>query len=265
MQGIVFDIKRFAVHDGPGIRTTVFLKGCPLRCKWCHNPESIEPLPVQSIRKIKLDDISFDRIEDVGVTLTVSQIIDVLKKDFVFMEESNGGVTFSGGEPTMQPEFLYQLLKACKKINLHTAVDTCGYAAEKTFSFILPYTDLFLFDLKHYSAADHEAYTGKSNEIILKNLEFLLREDKRVRIRIPVIPGFNDSMKDLTAMVTLLRSYNRPLERVDLLPYHTIAKHKYKRFGISNPLGDTKALKKEDLEQARRLFEMSGLKVKIRG
>jgi pyruvate formate lyase activating enzyme len=265
MQGIVFDIKRFAVHDGPGIRTTVFLKGCPLKCQWCHNPESIDSRPLQSIKKIKLDDIVFDRMEDVGITISVDQVIDLLKKDFVFMEESDGGVTFSGGEPTMQPEFLYQMLKACKKENLHTAVDTCGYASEKTFASILLYTDLFLFDLKHHNSSDHEVYTGKPNDTILKNLEFLLRQNKRVRVRIPVIPGVNDAEKDLLAMSTLLKSFNRAVERIDLLPYHTIAKHKYKRFGINNTLEDVKALTKEDLKNVKELFEASGFTVKIGG
>jgi len=265
MQGIVFDIKRFAVHDGPGIRTTIFLKGCPLRCLWCHNPESIDPLPVTSNKKIILDGQEFDRKEVVGTTFSVDQIMRVLKQDFIFMEESNGGVTFSGGEPTMQPGFLLEMLKACKFENLHTAVDTCGFAAQQVFSSLLIYTDLFLFDLKHQNSERHEAYTGKSNQIILDNLQYLLKAGKKVRLRIPVIPGFNDSQEDMRATLQLLRSFGSALDQIDLLPYHNIAQNKYKRFGINNLFKDVGPLNKEDLEEIKELFVSSGFRVKIGG
>lgn len=265
MQGIVFDIKRFAVHDGPGIRTTVFLKGCPLKCFWCHNPESIDMQPVQFIKKIKLDDFVFDRKEDVGVSVSVDQIMEALRKESIFMEESDGGVTFSGGEPTMQPEFLLKMLEACKNEGFHTAVDTCGYASRQTFANILPHTDLFLFDLKHYDTERHEAATGKSNFPIIDNLDFLLRSRKKVRIRIPIIPGFNQSNKDTGALIDLLKSLNGEIDRVDLLPFHTIAQNKYKRFGINNTMEGTKGLAKEDLQDAKKLFEEVGFKVKIGG
>jgi pyruvate formate lyase activating enzyme len=265
MQGIVFDIKRFAVHDGPGIRTTVFLKGCPLHCLWCHNPESIDIHPVQSVKKVRLDGFVFDRNESVGIFLSVDQIIEIVTKDRIFMEESDGGVTISGGEPTMQPEFLRQLLEALKNEGIRTAVDTCGYASRQSFADILPYTDLFLFDLKHYDTDKHQAATGKSNKVILENLQFLVQSGKKVQIRIPVIPEFNFSDKDLFEIISLLKSLNGKIERVDLLPYHTIAKNKYKRFGISNRMDGIKALSKEDLKATKEMFEREGFKVKIGG
>ncbi|HEY4787511.1 MAG TPA: glycyl-radical enzyme activating protein [Bacteroidales bacterium] len=265
MQGIVFDIKRFAVHDGPGIRTTVFLKGCPLRCFWCHNPEGIDAEPIQSVKKIKLDEFEFNKKEDVGIAFSVDQIMDMILKDRVFMEESGGGVTFSGGEPTLQPEFLLELLKECKREGLHTAVDTCGHTSRQTLSNILSLTDLFLYDLKHYDSLRHEASTGQSNDLILDNLEFLLRSGKKVRIRIPVIPGFNDTTHDLKTIALLLTSFHGTVEQVDLLPYHTTAQHKYKRFGVNNRMVGVKALKKEELAGAKKVFEGKGFKVKIGG
>jgi pyruvate formate lyase activating enzyme len=265
MQGIVFDIKRFAVHDGPGIRTTVFMKGCPLNCFWCHNPESIDSQPFHSVKKIKLDGVVYDQPEEVGLPLSVNYIMDKILKDRIFMEESGGGVTFSGGEPTMQPDFLLQMLRTCKEESLHTAVDTCGYASMHTFTTIIPYTDLFLFDLKHFNNDEHLAATGKSNGVILKNLEFLLQTGKKVQVRIPIIPGFNFNEADLTTMVALLKSMSGKIEQVDLLPYHTIAQNKYKRFGINNRMAGIKGLNKEDLTTAKKIFEGEGFKVKIGG
>jgi pyruvate formate lyase activating enzyme len=265
MQGIVFDIKRFAVHDGPGIRTTVFLKGCPLKCFWCHNPESIKMQPLQYVKKIRLDNKVFEKNEAVGISLTVEQIMETLRKDRIFMEESEGGVTFSGGEPTMQPEFLKSLLEECKKEGLHTAVDTCGYTSQKVLEDILPLTDLFLYDFKHYDSDQHLVATGKSNEIIFDNLYFLVDSGKKIQLRIPVIPDFNNSEFDIEALAAVLKPLHDKIIRVDLLPFHTIAKNKYKRFGLCNPMDGVSALQKEDLVVAKKCFEEVGFRVKIGG
>lgn len=265
MQGIVFDIKRFAVHDGPGIRTTVFFKGCPLNCFWCHNPESINSQPFHAVRKIKLDGEMFEQPEEVGIPVNVENIMAAVRKDRVFMEESNGGVTFSGGEPTLQPSFLKELLIASKEEGFHTTVDTCGYTSQQYLEEILPYTDLFLFDLKHVNELKHLAATGKSNDKILENLQFLLRHQKKIQIRIPVIPDFNFSEEDMQAICKFLKSLQGNIERVDLLPYHTIAHNKYKRFEITNKMDGTKGLNKEDLKQIKGIFEEEGFKVKIGG
>lgn len=265
MQGIVFDIKRFAVHDGPGIRTTVFLKGCPLKCLWCHNPESIDMKPNHSVKKVKIDGQLFDHHEEVGISTSVNEVMDVIKRDRIFMEESNGGVTISGGEPTMQPEFLLSLLRSCREEGFHTAVDTCGYASQNTFLQILPFTDLFLFDLKHSNSEKHQEATGRPNALILENLALLLQHHKKVRVRIPVIPGFNFNNTDMMMILNILKALPGAISQVDLLPYHTIARNKYKRFGIHNSLAETQGLKKEDLRKTAELFEKEGFMVKIGG
>jgi pyruvate formate lyase activating enzyme len=265
MQGVVFDIKRFAVHDGPGIRTTVFLKGCPLKCFWCHNPEGLEKSPIESVRKITMDGKQFDHSEMAGLTMSVYDVMDTIKKDRMFMEESNGGVTFSGGEPTTQPEFLLCLLKACHEEGIHTAVDTCGLASQAIFIQILPYVDLFLFDLKHHNPETHRKGTGHSNKTILENLILLLQYRKKIRIRIPVVPGFNYNEADLKGMIELLKSTKGSFDQIDLLPFHNIAKNKYKRFGFLNPMEGIASLKKEELFSNAELFEKEGYKVKIGG
>lgn len=265
MQGIIFDIKRFAVHDGPGIRTTVFFKGCPLNCFWCHNPEGLSLTQNESVRSVSLDGITFDQTELAGKSMSVSDIMEIVKKDRLFMEESGGGVTFSGGEPTMQPDFLFELLTECKKEGIHTALDTCGQTIKMLFQRILPLVDLFLFDLKHHDSGQYKKGTGVSNEIILENLSFLLAENKKVRIRIPIIPGYNFSNDDFLHTVALLKSIHGNIEQVDLLPFHNIAKNKYKRFGMSNPMEDIPSLPKSELKEAVIFFEKENFNVKIGG
>ena len=174
IKGNIFDIKRFALHDGPGIRTTLFMTGCPLDCLWCHNPES---------RLGASDDESKNR------SVTSGYVIDELKKDLVFLEESGGGVTFAGGEPLSQPVFLSFILKSMKNAMIHTAVDTTGYAPKQVLKEIMPYTDLFLYDLKIMDPVKHERFTGVDNRIILENLEYILGKGKKLRIRFPASQG----------------------------------------------------------------------------
>jgi pyruvate formate lyase activating enzyme len=265
MQGIVFDIKRFAVHDGPGIRTTVFLKGCNMNCLWCHNPESIRGETVCSVKKVKIDGKLYDHEETVGTMMSVNQVMEVLVRDAVFMEESGGGATFSGGEPTLQHDFLHGLLKACNEYSIPTAVDTNGLIKRDILQKLAPLTDLFLFDFKHYDAAKHKEGTGVSNEKVLENLEYLLQQKSRVRVRIPVIPGFNAEDNDIKEMAKTLKSMPGALEQVDLLPFHTLAQNKYKRFDMDNRMGNIQGLKKADLLHAKELFEKEGFRVKIGG
>jgi pyruvate formate lyase activating enzyme len=265
MHGIIFDIKRFAVHDGPGIRTTVFFKGCPLKCFWCHNPESISCEPFQAVRKIRLDDRVFEQPENVGREVSVNEIMTSLRKDRMFMEESNGGVTFSGGEPTMQPAFLKQLLMTCKEEGFHTAVDTCGYTSWQTLSEIIPYTDLFLFDLKHVDSEKHLAFTGRPNDVILENLSYIIENKKKIRVRIPIVPVFNFLDDDLISICNFLKEKKDSIDQLDLLPFHTIAQNKYRRFGIANKMDGVKELSKDDISSAKKLFEKEGFKVKIGG
>lgn len=266
MQGIIFDIKRFAVNDGPGIRTTVFFKGCPLKCYWCHNPEGIGKCSVNIVKTVKLDGKTYRQPEVAGKAFTVTELMKIIRQDRVFMDESGGGVTFSGGEPTFQSDFLLALLKTCRNEGIHTIVDTNGYAPEKVFKNILPYTNIFLYDLKHYDPKKHLKGTGVSNDLILNNLQFLIKNGTSIHIRIPVVPGFNFNDNDLRAMLAFLNSYRGSIEKINLLPYHTLAKNKYKKFGMkSNMNSNIPGLKKEDLKEIKEIFEEESFIVKVGG
>ncbi|MDP4185887.1 MAG: glycyl-radical enzyme activating protein [Bacteroidota bacterium] len=264
MKGIVFDIKRFAVHDGPGIRTTVFFKGCPLRCWWCHNPESIDRHIVNSVKHVVVEGKVFDQKEQIGREYSVDELTREILRDQMFMDESGGGVTFSGGDPTLQPAFLEAVLKRCKKYGIHTAVDTSGFCSGDVIEKIAPFTDLFLFDLKHFDHEKHIQYTGVSNKIILDNLNNIISKGKEVIIRIPVIPGVNYEEKERKSMISLLSQIGR-IKEVHLLPYHTIASNKYKRFGMENKMKGIPALNKSDLKEYKQELEQAGFKVKIGG
>ncbi len=265
MTGTVFDIKRFAVHDGPGIRTTVFLKGCPLSCWWCHNPESISGAIQQVPKTVKIGAKTFEEMEQVGRKMTVDQLLEEVLKDSVFMEESEGGVTFSGGEPLMQPIFLLEALKGFKNKGLHTTIDTSGYASWKHLEPVAEYADLFLFDLKFMDEGHHKRYTGVSNQLILANLAHLLEKGNQVRIRIPVIPGYTDTEENIKETLAFLENLSGEPEGVDLLPYHNTGAHKYSRFGVENRLVNIKSLTKKDLKGLKNRFERAGFKTNIGG
>lgn len=265
VKGIIFNIKRFAVHDGPGIRTTVFLKGCPLSCRWCHNPEGIDPKPFLYHKKVLVDSEWFGHTEEVGVAYSVDEVLSMVLRDRVFYEESGGGVTFSGGEPLLQPEFLAAILEACKREGLHTAVDTSGHISRQYFDPILPLTRLFLFDLKHCDPLKHQQSTGFTNELILSNLQYLSKKNVSLRVRIPVIPLFNHNENDMTEMMMFLQSLPGKIEQVDLLPYHTLGNSKNKRFGMPNLMEGVPALKKEELLPYTDVFKNNGFKVTIGG
>lgn len=272
--GRIFDIKRFAVHDGPGIRTTVFLKGCSLRCAWCHNPEAIRSRPEVAFYSQRCIDCgacveacqhgarevadSGERVHhreacivcgecvDVcyaealvmhGREVSVEEVLDDVRKDASFYEESGGGVTFSGGEPLLQGAFVTALLKQCKSEGFHTAVDTCGMVRWEAFEKALPYVDMFLYDVKHMDAKRHREYTGASNEQILENLRRLDNHNVAIEIRMPIIPTFNDDRETVEAAAALLGSLNS-ITAVRILPYHRLAGEKYISLGYENTLPD---------------------------
>ena len=264
-KGLIFDIRRFTVHDGPGIRTTVFFMGCPLNCWWCHNPESHRMMPEISLRTLELEGKKYKRKETTGRWVTVEEVIEEVIKDRVFYEESNGGVTFSGGEPLVQYEFLRQLLVACKQNNFHTAIDTTGYITTAKIRHLAKITDLFLYDIKLMDDAEHRKYTGVSNELILKNLAILLNEGSNVIIRIPVVPGITDTRKNTDALKEFLEPYKEAVREINLLPYHTIAKHKYSRFSRTNKMGTMPDLKPEEAFPMKQELETLGIGVKIGG
>jgi pyruvate formate lyase activating enzyme len=265
MTGILFDIKRFAVHDGPGIRTTVFLKGCPLKCLWCHNPESISPQSCTIKRVSRIGELTFRNEEVVGQLKTVEEVMEVLEKEWIFMDESGGGVTFSGGEPMLQPEFLAALLTACKNRGMHTAVDTCGFVSSEVLLKIAPLTDLFLYDLKMMDSEQHLFYTGVPNQIILENLQELVSGNCKIRIRIPVIPEINDTPKNISETILFLKSIIGQIEGVDLLPFHNTASGKYRRFELNYTLNETRKPVESSMNSIKKQFEEAGFEVKTGG
>lgn len=253
MQGFIFDIKKFAMFDGPGIRTTVFLQGCPLNCWWCHNPESI--------RTLSQDDDS--TLAGNSRRMSPDELLAEIRKDELFFDESGGGVTFSGGEPLIQAPFLRETLRLCREHGIHTAVDTSGYAPAETVEAIAEVTDLFLFDIKLVDDSDHQKYTGVSNKIILENLSRLLEMGRRTTVRIPLIPGITDTDKNLSEIAGFLAS--RPqVSEVDLLPFNHYAKSKYERFRKENRLAGLKTQSAAELARMARFFSGLDAKVTIR-
>ncbi len=265
-EGLIFDIRRFSVHDGPGIRTTVFFKGCPLSCWWCHNPESQEIKSEATIKTFKLSGKSFQHPETIGKFMSVDEVMREVIRDRIFYEESQGGVTFSGGEPMMQEGFLLDLLKAAKYSGLHTALDTSGYSSLEAMQHISPWVDLFLFDLKLIENKLHQRYTGVSNIPILANLRYLVQNKYRIILRFPVIPGITNTKKNISEMKVFIQSLVpcHPLT-IDLLPFHDSARNKYCRLLKVNKVADLIPLKPENLHSLAAEFESLGMKVRIGG
>lgn len=262
--GIIFDVKRYAVHDGPGIRTTVFLKGCPLRCRWCHNPESLLPGPEHSLRAGRCAGCglciqacrrgAISRVDDrcstdvskcvfcgacvdacptgareiLGRRVTVEGLMAEIERDVIFFDQSGGGVTFSGGEPLVQAAFLGQVLRQCKAREIHTTVDTTCYAPWEVIEPISPHVDLYLCDLKHMDSAKHERFAGVSNGLILQNVRRLAQLNKEIIIRVPVIPGVNDDQQNVAATGEFVSSLGG-VRRIDILPQNGTARAKIAR------------------------------------
>jgi pyruvate formate lyase activating enzyme len=266
IKGLIFDIRRFTIHDGPGIRTTVFFKGCPLSCWWCHNPESQDFKSEQSIRNLVLEGKKFRHTETTGQFMTVGEVMAEVEKDRVFYEESGGGVTFSGGEPMMQEPFLYALLQASKAQGLHTTLDTSGYASLKAMQHIAPLVDLFLYDLKIIDDDLHRKFTGVSNKIILENLRSIVDSGKQVFLRFPVVPGITDTPENIRQVKFFITTLSHQhITTLNLLPYHSIAKEKYRRFCKSNQMAEVQDLRREDILPLKNEFEQIGLQVFIGG
>ncbi|MCX6321613.1 MAG: glycyl-radical enzyme activating protein [Bacteroidia bacterium] len=266
MKGLIFSVKRYSIHDGPGIRVTFFMKGCPLNCMWCHNPEGISPFPENVIISDKVGEREFSNSKEVGKYYSVENILEILEKERVFINQSKGGVTFSGGEPMLQFEFLFEALKACKENGYHTAVDTSGYSSFENYKSIIPVTDLFLFDIKHLDEARHIELTGVSNIGILDNYRILLNSGKDIMVRVPVIPGFNDDPDHLKKLKQfLLSTKTESLKKINLLPFHKIGSSKYKRFNIPYKMDNVEPPAKGRMQELKEFFSEVGVKVKIGG
>ncbi len=240
MTGIVFDIKRGGVKDGPGLRTSVFLKGCPLRCVWCHNPES-QSSEIQ--KAVTTDEIC-------GREMSVEEVMREVRRDKVFYSASGGGVTFTGGEPTMQFDFLAKLCDAAKTEGIHVAVDTCGFAPRERFAALLPRVDLFLYDLKCMDSARHREFTGVPNEQILDNLRFLDSSGAKFWIRCPFVPKLNDSDSDLAALRDFTRGL-RNMEKLEICPYHPLGLEKCAKFGLAPRYTERSQPTASDLDRYR--------------
>lgn len=266
MKGLIFSIKRYSVHDGPGIRLTFFMKGCPLSCWWCHNPEGISPFQESVIQTRKVGEKEFQITEEAGKYYSVEEIMGIAAKESLFFQESNGGITFSGGEPLIQFEFLIEALKACKTNGYHTAVDTSGYSSSENFREVLKHADLVLFDIKHLNQAKHIEFTGVSNTGILDNLRLVLDSGRDVIIRIPVIPGLNDDaghLAELKGLLVELKCDN--LQKINLLPFHRIGSSKYRKFNIPYRMNNTEQPSQQRMKELKEFFSDTGIKVKIGG
>jgi pyruvate formate lyase activating enzyme len=265
--GIIFDISKYAVHDGPGIRTTVFFKGCPLNCIWCHNPESKKPKPESAVninQNRPLKSLFCGNKDFIGKEVTVDEVMIEIEKDRMFYEQSGGGVTFSGGEPLMQPEFLEELLIECKDRDIKTAVDTSGYASTEIITRISAYTGLFLFDLKIMDEQAHIEHTGVSNKIIHENLINLSRAGKSIRIRIPLIPGITDTEININQIIDFLLQLNNIIY-IDLLPYNNLSEEKNKKFNSINRLEGLQVQPDETINKIAETFARNGYTITIRG
>lgn len=298
--GLVFNIQKYSVQDGPGIRTTVFLKGCPLGCAWCHNPEGISTEPeiiviknrctacgecqkvcplvlpagrpgVESTRHsecllceacVKACPTGARQI--IGQSMTVAEVWAEIVKDRLFYEESGGGVTCSGGEPLLQPGFVMELFGVCRQHGFHTAVDTCGYGKQEDLLALASLTDLFLYDLKFVDDTRHRRYCGVSNISILENLKALDQAHSNLWIRIPLIPGLTESEDNLAALAGFIASLHS-VRQINLLPYHASARHKFQRLGKPYLLEDLEPLRPDAAEKAAQKFLAFGLPVKIGG
>jgi pyruvate formate lyase activating enzyme len=304
--GIIFDVDKFAVHDGPGIRTTVFLKGCPLRCLWCHSPESWSPKPQLVFHESRcvgcgncveacpqgaqwLSDYigdnnrpqrKIDREKCVncgactetcyaqalrmcGKEMTAEEVVNDVAKNEAFFRNSGGGVTLSGGEPTMQPRFAHAILKGLKERDIHTAMETTGHTSWANLQSLAPYVDLFLYDLKQMDDANHKAQTGVSNTLILRNLKRLATLGKDIQARVPVIPTRNDDDANIIATCACAQSVG--VERIAFLPYNPSTPAKYEWIGKTYPLQELEPPSSEAMERMMDVAESFGLQAQMGG
>ena len=299
LEGTVFDIQRFSLHDGPGIRTIVFLKGCPLSCPWCSNPESQKLKPevlfnsdqcmecgkcYEVCKHNAIDNKLPKRVDRnncigcgectnvcmasaltlKGEKMSIEQLINILKKDSITYRKSNGGITLSGGEPLVQCKFATELLKACKSQGWHTAIETTGYCEEEVINSVFPYVDLTLLDIKSIDDQTHKKYMGVSNEKILRNAK-LIAELSQVIVRVPTIPSINATESDFAKIAEFARQLHH-VDTVNILPYHVYGDNKYGLLGREYPMDSSiKPLEPEEVIPFKQIVEKTGLKCVVNG
>lgn len=296
INGVVFNIQRLCLHDGPGIRTTVFLKGCSMRCKWCDNPESMSPAPELGFSRslcdkcgkclsvcpegaISLDEDGMPLIDRqcctacgicvercfpealaiFGKSYSEAEAFEVILKDSHFLRCSGGGITVSGGEPLLQPLFVEAIFRLCHEVGLPTAMETCGFANSGVLKEILPHTDLLLFDLKHMDPDEHFKLTGQSNSLILDNASLAVRSGTEILFRMPLIPSINDTPQNIHNTSLFLRELLGESARLELMPYHQLGVGKYEALDLTYPLAGLNSAKPEFVELARQTFEQCGV------
>ena len=300
MQGFIFDIRRYAIHDGPGIRTAVFFKGCPLRCRWCHNPESWKTMPELGFRRSRCAKcrscmaicerraISFAETgpvvdpgkcvqcgrcvdvcptgawEIIGRKASVAEVMAEIQKDVVFYDQSGGGATFTGGEPLLQPEFLLALLETCRAEGIHTAVDTTCHARPEVLRRVAEVADLFLCDVKHMDSEPHRQQTGIGNDRVLENIRMLAEDGKRIFVRVPIIPGFNSDRINIEQTAQFIQSL-RTVRRVDILPYNRGGQEKAVRLTGQIDLMEAQVPDDDTMAEIAGIFRSHGFEVRIGG
>lgn len=299
MEGTIFNIQRYSLDDGPGMRTTVFVKGCPLKCLWCSNPESQDPNPMPANRytackqcgscvkacpqeAVILDDDGirinrekcvpcgtcidrclYEAMHWTGERVTVDRVMKTVLRDKMYYDNSGGGVTCSGGEILMQPDFVAEIFERCRELGIHTNADTCGYGTEEAVRKIMAYADLSYFDLKHMDPQKHLAYTGVSNETILRNLKLTLSLGVKVVIRVPLIPEHNADEENLTALAAYVRDLGPGVDSVCFLPYHSYGSNKYRMIDRAYTLADLRKLTPGEEQLALDIAGSYGLKAKV--
>ncbi len=298
----IFNTQKYNVHDGPGIRTLIFFKGCPLRCKWCANPEGLRPdyqvmmkkplcknrgdcvkacpksihvmengqhrvrRDINCIGCRKCEEACLQKaINIVGENKTISEIMDIVREDKDFYNMSGGGLTVGGGECSYQAENLKSLLEASHMEGINTAIETCGYMPRKSLDLIRPHVDLFLFDIKQMDPVKHKYWTGVNNELILDNLKYLLENGHKVRVRMPILKGVNDSHEEILAVIDFLRDYKcfKNFDGIDLLPYHRYGVGKYDQLDMTYPMQGEFGLSDEELDNIQEWIDREGIGVNL--
>lgn len=256
VRGRIFDIQKYSVHDGPGIRTIVFLKGCALKCRWCCNPES-QNFEIQTMK-------TKDGSKTVGRDLSAGEVMKEVLKDENYYRRSGGGMTLSGGEMLLQPDFSEALLKLAKRSGINTAVESTGFARYETIARLLPYIDVYLLDIKHTDAKKHKEFTTQDNALILENAVKIAQNSKKCIVRVPTIPGFNDTKEEIASIARFAREKMR-VEEINLLPYHRFGEDKYKNLGRNYLMGDVPTPTEKHMNMLKLAAEEYGLRVKIGG